>query len=286
MSTRFHHIAAGFILSAGIGFGSAMAAERGAEQDNGSWQELREMIYDDEVVIADGREIISLDTPYRAHDAAIVPVEIEINPPVGLRVIDFTLIVEENPAPVAATFTVGEPMGQSVRLSTRVRVDAYSNVRVVAKLSDGSMWQVANFVKASGGCSAPSLKDAEAALANVGKMKVRLFDALAKTAETEPKQSLPDTGMREAQVMVRHPNYSGFQMNQVTRLFIPAYFVDELEVSQGDQMIFRMDGGISISEDPAIRFDFHPVGEMPLKVKAHDTEGDVYESEFPLEIAS
>ncbi len=283
--SRFARLSACTVLAMGIGFSTVFAAERNAEVKNGSWDELREMIYDDAVVISDGAEIISLDTPYRAHDAAVVPVEIEIDPPVGLRVDDFTIIVEENPAPVAATFTVGEAMGQAVRLSTRVRVDAYSNIRVVATLSDGSMWQVANFVKASGGCSAPSLKDAEAALANVGKMKVRLFDQVQQ-ASGEPTQSLPDSGMREAQVMVRHPNYSGFQMNQVTRLFIPAYFIDDLEVTQGEQVVFRMEGGISISEDPAIRFDFRPVGSAPLTVRAKDTDGDVYSREFPIGIAS
>ncbi|MEM7505206.1 MAG: quinoprotein dehydrogenase-associated SoxYZ-like carrier [Pseudomonadota bacterium] len=262
--------------------GTALAEAKNAEQKNGSWQELREMMYDTDVDIADGAEIIALDTPYRAHDAAVVPVEIVITPPEGLEVRDFTILVEENPAPVAATFTPGEAMGNVIRLSTRVRVDAYTNLRVIARLSDDSMWQVANYVKASGGCSAPSLKDAEAALANVGKMKVRLFDEIAAQA----KQTTLPPGMREAQVMVRHPNYSGFQMNQVTRLFIPAFFIDDLEVTQGDQMLFRMEGGISISEDPAIRFHFTPNGAGPIRVRAHDTDGNEYIREFPVDIES
>ncbi|MEL6475723.1 MAG: quinoprotein dehydrogenase-associated SoxYZ-like carrier [Pseudomonadota bacterium] len=260
----------------------AWAAERNAEVENGTWAELRAMIYEDGAEIADGSDVISLDTPYRAHDAAIVPVAIEIAPPEGRRVAKFSLIVEENPAPVAATFTPGAAMGEVIRLSTRVRVDAYTNVRVVAELDDGSLWQTANFVKASGGCSAPSLKDAEAALANVGKMKVRLFDEVVAKA----KGTAPAPGMREAQVMVRHPNYSGFQMNQVTRLFIPAYFVDDLEVTQGGETLFRMEGGISISEDPAIRFHFTPNGAGPIEVRAHDTDGDEYIRSFPVDIAS
>ncbi|MEM0922077.1 MAG: quinoprotein dehydrogenase-associated SoxYZ-like carrier [Pseudomonadota bacterium] len=263
----------------------AVSGAKNGEVENGTWAELREMIYEAETEISDGQGMISLDTPYRAHDAAVVPVSIAIDPPEGKRVHSLTLIVEENPAPVAATFTLGEAMGREIRMSTRVRVDAYTNLRVVAELDDGSLWQVANYVKASGGCSAPSLKDAEAALANVGKMKVRLFDLASAGAETLPASS-PDDGRREAQVMVRHPNYSGLQMNQVTRLFIPAYFVDDLEVSQGGEMLFRMEGGISISEDPAIRFHFHPSGSGPIKVRAHDTEGDEYIRDFPLDIAS
>lgn len=277
---------ASLALAASLAVSSAFAQEKNAEQQNGTWAELQEMIYEDGTAIADGREIITLDTPYRAHDAAVVPVEITIDPPEGLTVENFTLIVEENPAPVAGTFHVGDPMGETIRLSTRVRVDAYSNVRVIAQLSDKSYWQVANYVKASGGCSAPSLKDAEAALANVGKMKVRLFDDIITEASTGGQQSLPNSGEREAQVMVRHPNYSGFQMNQVTRLFIPAYFIDDLEVSQNGEMIFRMEGGISISEDPAIRFHFRPNGPAGLTVRAHDTDGAEFVREFPLDAAS
>ncbi|MEM9370545.1 MAG: quinoprotein dehydrogenase-associated SoxYZ-like carrier [Pseudomonadota bacterium] len=264
---------------------ASIAGEKNAEKLNGTWDELQTMIYEDGTVINDGDDLITLDTPYRAHDAAIVPVEITIVPPEDLSVDNFTVFVEENPAPLAATFHVGDAMGETIHLSTRVRVDAYSNVRVVAQLSDESFWEVANFVKASGGCSAPSLKDAEAALANVGKMKVRLFDeVLADAGGTST--SLPNSDRREAQVMVRHPNYSGFQMNQVTRLFIPAYFIDDLEVSQNGETIFRMEGGISISEDPAIRFEFRPNGPGDLKVRAHDTEGDEYMRSFPLDIAS
>ena len=58
--------------------------------------------------------------------------------------------------------------------------------------------------------------------------------------------------------MVRHPNNSGLQRDQVTLLYIPAHFVDELSVWQGDALLFSMVGGISISEDPNFRFDFIP----------------------------
>ena len=37
---------------------------------------------------------------------------------------------------------------------------------------------------------------------------------------------------REAQIMIRHPNYSGLQRDPLTQYFIPAHFVDKLSVSQ------------------------------------------------------
>src|SRR6516165_9492649 len=110
-----------------------------------------------------------------------------------------TVLPEEaadDPAPVAATFTLGPHAGTS-SLSTRVRVDSYTNVHAVAELSDGKLYGVAAFVKASGGCSAPAAKNADEAQANLGQMKLRQF---ARAGDA------PAGGMREAQIMIRHPN--------------------------------------------------------------------------------
>ena len=47
-------------------------------------------------------------------------------------------------------------------LSTRIRVDAYTNLHAVAELDDGHLYGAQRFVKAAGGCSAPAAKqDAE-----------------------------------------------------------------------------------------------------------------------------
>jgi sulfur-oxidizing protein SoxY len=244
----------------------AQVADQTAEQPSAAWRDLRPMIYGQRD-IAQAGDMIRIDAPVRAHDAAVVPIEIAIVPPLGRTVTRFDLIIDENPAPVAAEFEVGPGLGREIALSTRVRIDAYSNVRVVAEFDDGTLHQTGRFVKASGGCSAPALKDAQAALDAAGQMRMRVFDASAQAAE--------------AQVAVRHPNYSGFQMNQVTLLRIPAYYVDRLEVSQGDQLIFRMEGGISLSEDPSIRFRYVPNGAAPFTVRAGDNSGADFEGVFP-----
>ena len=48
-------------------------------------------------------------------------------------------------------------------ISTRVRVDSYTNVHAVAELSDGTLHVTKTFVKASGDCSAPAAKNADEA---------------------------------------------------------------------------------------------------------------------------
>jgi sulfur-oxidizing protein SoxY len=132
---------------------------------------------------------------------------------------------------------------------------------------------VKNYVKASGGCSAPASKDADEVAANTGALKFKQFSA-----------SDGATGKaREAQIMIRHPNYSGMQMDQVTRYYIPANFVEELKVWQGDSLVFTMKGAISISEDPNIRFTYTPNGADHFRAEARDTKGRMFKAEWPVE---
>ncbi len=221
--------------------------------------------------LTDGTGLVGLEMPVRAEDAAIVPVTMRVTLPAGdtRQLKAMTLVIDDNPAPVAATFKIADGAGIST-ISTRVRVNAYTNVHVVAELSDGQLYVVKTYVKASGGCAAPAAKNADEASASLGQMKFRQF---GKPTEA----SAP----REAQIMIRHPNNSGLQRDQVTLLYIPPFFVSDLSVWQGDKMLFTMEGGISISEDPNFRFDFRPTGADTFRVEAKDTDGKVYRHEWP-----
>ena len=197
-----------------MSFSVSLSAEeiRNPLQDGETWQDLRPDVFD-EREIKDGAGVFSLDAPYRAHDAAIVPVTILQDPETDLTIEKLTLIVDENPAPVVAEFEFGEAMG-FLDMETRIRIDLYSNVRAIVEASDGELYMAGRFVKASGGCSAPALKDMETSISQAGKMRMRFFP---QKVEEAPKQS---TARGEAQVMMRHPNFSGMQMNQLTQLFI------------------------------------------------------------------
>ena len=83
--------------------------------------------------------------------------------------------------------------------------------------------------------------------------------------------------------MIGHPNNSGLQMDQVTQLYVPAFFVNELRVLQDDSLILKMVGGISISEDPNIRFTYVPNGAKRVRVEAKDTEGHIFEGEWKVD---
>lgn len=279
-------IAAALIVGVFLAPGAALAdAAENPLAPSPTWEDLKGDVVGDAAVL-DGAALFDLDAPYRAHDAATVPIKITQTPGTP-RIAKLTLVVDENPAPVVAEFAFGPSMG-ALALETRVRVDQYSNIRAIAETEDGKLWMTGRFVKGAGGCSAPALKDMEAALAAAGRMRMKLFTPRDAGGSEDngaaPRMTLADAsepGRREAQVMVRHPNYSGMQRNQVTQLFIPAYFIHELDVYLGEERLIHMDGGISISEDPSFRFRYTDNGAETFRVRAADTDGGVFEHAFP-----
>ncbi|MGN6571841.1 MAG: quinoprotein dehydrogenase-associated SoxYZ-like carrier [Pseudolabrys sp.] len=250
---------------------ASMSPTQAAEQANEDpWPALAAQLFKNRPLL-DGAGVLSIDMPARAEDAAIVPLSLHrtLAATDGRQVKAITVVIDENPSPVAAVFTFGDRASVSA-LSTRVRVNSYTNVHAVAELSDGKLYVVKTFVKAAGGCSAPAVKDAAEANAGLGEMRFRTFPAADKAA----------SGPREAQIMIRHPNNSGLQMDQITHLYIPAFFVDDLKVWQGDDLVVGMQGGISIAQNPSLRFTYVPNGAN-VRVEAHDTENHDFKGTWP-----
>jgi sulfur-oxidizing protein SoxY len=260
-------------LLLGLQFGAFSAPAATAEPYD-PWPGLVQDIFNNRI-INDGTGVIAIEMPYRAEDAAIVPVTLRTTLPPGdiRRVVAITLVIDQNPAPMAARFELG-PDSSVSEISTRVRVNNYTDVHAVAELSDGKLYATKTYVKASGGCSAPAAKNADEAKGKLGQIRFRQF---ARSGEG------PTSGAREAQVMIGHPNNSGLQMDQVTQLYIPPFFINELRVWQDDSLVLAMEGGISVSEDPNIRFTYIPNGAKRFRVEARDTEGHVFENEWKVD---
>ncbi len=108
----------------------------GAQQTMASsdkiWGELKGDFFGDRPIVSD-TGLVRIEAPKRAQDAALVPVDIYIDPakaPEGVKAV--TLIIDVNPAPLAATFTLGKDAGVT-HISTRVRVNDYSWLRAIAE---------------------------------------------------------------------------------------------------------------------------------------------------------
>jgi sulfur-oxidizing protein SoxY len=257
-----------------LAFATAMAVAGGwiasAAAEPDPWPELAQAFFKDRP-LADGSGLIAIEMPDRAEDAALVPLTVRATLPPGdpRRVEAFTIVIDENPAPLAAIFTIG-PKAVVSAISTRMRVNSYTNVHAVAELSDGKLYVVKTYVKASGGCSAPAAKNADQP--GLGQLRFRQFATAGEGGKA-----------REAQIMVRHPNNSGLQMDQITRLYTPAYFVQGVKVWQGNEPLLAMEGSIAISEDPNIRFTFAPNGTAPFRVEVMDTKDHVFKGAWPFQ---
>ena len=226
-----------------------------------NWAKLRPALFQDRNIADDSGQMIELVTPVRAEDAAVVPIAIRtrLAQSPGLSVRKLYLVIDNNPAPLAAVFSMTPELGRA-DIETRVRIEEYTNIRAIAELSDGSLHMHTRYVKASGGCSAPAGKDAAAAAAGIGKMKL--------TLERAPQLNQPLL----AQLMIRHPNTSGMAMDQVTRLYAPPHFVRHIDIAYNGRQVMSADTDISISENPNFRFYFVPREEGTLSVEAVDSD--------------
>ncbi|HET7594078.1 MAG TPA: quinoprotein dehydrogenase-associated SoxYZ-like carrier [Stellaceae bacterium] len=263
-------------LLLGLAAGLTLAAPASAEMDEAArqsrWDELRHAIFGDHAV-KDGADVVRIEAADRAEDAAIVPVTIALATPIQKRVRNLYFVIDDNPSPLAAVFRFGAA-AEARSVATRVRIDDYTYMHAVAELDDGTLYSSRRFIKAAGGCSAPAAADQEAALARLGKMKLAF--------QGTPQLGSPVT----AQLLISHPNSSGLQMDQVTRNYIPANFIQQVRVTYAGEPVLTVDSDIALSEDPSIRFAFVPKKPGELRVEADDNNQRHFTQHWPFPAAT
>jgi len=80
----------------------------------------------------------------------------------------------------------------------------------------------------------------------------------------------------QAQLLISHPNISGMQMDQISRMIKPAHFVDQVNVSFNGKPVFSAETDIALSTDPNIRFVFLPGQAGELKAEIKDNTGKTF----------
>lgn len=221
------------------------------------WEKLRGQLFKQRP-FASVDDQVQLVVPLRAAYGASVPVKVVNKLPQRpeLYVKKLYLIVDKNPSQIAAVMDLGTELGQA-DFETRLRVDEYSHIRVVSEMSNGELHAASRYVKVSGGCSAPPNRDQ---LHNIGKTAFKLPAGVKMGALTP------------VDVQVTHPNDTGFELNNVTVMFIPPHFVRTLNVSYAGRKLFNAELDFSISENPAFRFNFVPSGEGELRAEVEDSK--------------
>lgn len=249
-----------------------LAAANEAVPDTEVWQALQTSLFGSRPIEPDTDGIIGLEAPYRAQDAATVPVAIRsmMQQTAARHIRTVYLLVDRNPSPIAAIFRFTPDSGRA-DVETRIRIEEYTPVRAVAELNDGSLYLAQRFVKAAGGCSAPAGKDPLAALARLGRMKFHLDQPVVFG---EPNL---------ATLMISHPNHSGLAMDQLSRHFVPAYYVRRVAVTYAGQPVMSAEVDFSISENPNFRFYFVPRQAGELRAEVLDTRDLRFESSLSVQ---
>ena len=89
---------------------------------------------------------MKLSSPYRALDAAIVPISINFNKDQSDEdyIKSLTIVVDENPSPVVGKFNFTAKTGNP-SVTTRIRIDKYTYVRAIAENNKGEKFMISNF---------------------------------------------------------------------------------------------------------------------------------------------
>ena len=258
--------AAALLLAAGLV--PARAGVDDSERERAArWQDIHNAIFDGKTATTDDAAV-KLDAPVRAADAALVPLTITVaNPKEGAGLYHVKV---DDASPVAAHFTFG-PDADPKEVKLRVRVNTYTDIHAVAVMKDGSLKQTVKFVKASGGCSAPMGMSDEDAVKGIGDMRLRVAGDVT-----------PDKPV-DATLMIRHPNFNRMQMNQLTRQYTPARYIQTIDVTYDSKKVFAMDTDISLASNPVITFDLLPsAAKGELKVDVKDSTNAQWSRSFPV----
>jgi len=244
-----------------------------ASSDDSRWDAISQQLFDDRVINQDTSSI-SLEAPKRAFDSARVPVTIRTIAPQTESdyVKTLWLIVDKNPLPVAGTFHF-EPNNGWDTIDTELRVNEYSNIRIVAERSDGSLSMDSTFVKAAGGCSAPPSSYERSNAAQLGHFK----GGVDQYVDTE----VPAV----ARIRITHPNASGMQFDQFSRTYIPAQYVHTLGAELNGKLLFTVETNFSFSQDPVLGFNFRPESDGELVFYALDSEDRRFQKSWPVKFS-
>ena len=251
-----------------------------------AWCELRPALYGDRTIAPAGG-VVALIAPYRSMYDLRAPLGALVRAPAGALIRSVSLIIDNNPMPVSAVFEMAGPRA-AFAFTADMRLNGPTPVRVVVETDAGDLYMAERYVKTSGvgACAAPPGTDPVVALETLGRMQLALArpaaeGALSRIVSLAADMRQSQATASRARLTISHPGHSGMQMDQISLLYIPARYLQKLEVSVDDGPVFTMTGSISISENPSLTFNL-PLGGSSLKVRLTDSDGATFDQSFPL----
>jgi sulfur-oxidizing protein SoxY len=230
---------------------SVRVAGQEQQPSSSAWDALRAKYYGDRTMGVVDEAFMSLEVPANTPDPAATPVTLRFADDAHRRIKRMRVFIDNNPSPLVATFDFpsATPLTE---INLRVRVDRFTSVRAIAEMADGGLEMRSSWVKASGGCSAPP---GAATAGTLGEIRLR-----------------PSADTKSMQASIRHPNNSGFQIDPKSGDPIPAHYISHIRISAGGNVLLDADTGISLSENPTLRFASDRSLPLPVTIDAVDSE--------------
>ena len=256
-----------------IGVSLFLAGAHPALATTSTWEDIRDEVFAEQFLL-NGKDVIALDVPYRTPEDARAQIAAQVVAPAGVQVAKVTVVLDENPMPVSAVFTLKTPM-PSFFFDVTMRVNGPTPLHVVAETTDGRAFVVEAFVKTSGqgACSAPPGTDPELAMLSLGEMEIELMGTLPALGGPLAANQ-PSARMNRLDVDIDHPSHSGMQMDQISLLFVPMRYVESVDIDLDGQGYVGMTGSISLSENPRVGLSV-PSQSQSVDVTMTDTDGTV-----------
>ncbi|GBE13127.1 sulfur oxidation protein SoxZ [bacterium BMS3Bbin14] len=105
----------------------------------------------------------------------------------------------------------------------------------------------------------------------IGKIKIRLPRTVRKGQIITVK------------TLIIHPMETGLRKNKKTKKKIPAYYINDVSVYYGDQLITHENWSIAVSANPFMSFDLKVDKAAPLKIVWKDIKGGIYQKTVQIE---
>ena len=215
-----------------------------------SWDDyLKQQVVGDKTVWYDNS--ILLQTPYRAMDPAGVEISIYDRAPGITDYTKLTLVIDENPTPCCATF---EFWNIVPHIMTNIRVNAYTDIRVISENNYDALRYNKQYIKAAGGCSAPPVLTYNKPFGTINLIQSNGW----------------------TKIKIWHPNFSGMQFNQLTRSEIPAEYINKVQMWVDDKLVWEYNGTIGIAQDVFFMMPIYTEGKH-VRVYAKDNLGNEFE---------
>ncbi|MEJ6565622.1 MAG: quinoprotein dehydrogenase-associated SoxYZ-like carrier [Burkholderiales bacterium] len=225
------------------------------------WLVIKNLMFGDREIKDGSNDVLALYLNSKLDDSSTVPIMVNalMDQTDDVFIETLYLIIDRNPIPTAGIFRFHPDAGK-VKLETRLRFEKFSFIRAIVETNTGELYMDQRWVQVSGGCSAPSGKNADDPL--LGKMRFRMEDQLRLN---EPNL---------VQFQIKHPNESTLASDLEPG--DSARFIDKISVEYDRKPIMTGDVNFSLSDNPIFKFYFFPKTAGTLSVLVEDTHDTIF----------